>query len=140
MGGRAEDVERAGAPTGIGLGGPPLVLVVEDDPIIRDSVQELLELDGYAVATAADGRQAIDLIAVNSPALILLYMRMPVMDGWQFAATYRLMPGDHAPIVVMTAAHDAEERAAAIAADGVLPKPFDADVLLELVASRLAVR
>ncbi len=58
---------------------------------------------------------------------------MPVMDGWQFARAYRRRPGPHAPIVVVTAARDAAERAAEIQAEDVLPKPFRVDDLLRVV-------
>jgi urea transport system substrate-binding protein len=56
------------------------------------------------------------------------------MDGWTFARTYRSQAGPHAPIVVITAAPDAGERAREIQADGYLGKPFDLDELLLLVS------
>jgi CheY-like chemotaxis protein len=59
---------------------------------------------------------------------------MPVMDGWEFARRYRARPEPHAPIVVLTAARDAADRAAEIQADGHLGKPFDVDDLLTLVS------
>jgi CheY-like chemotaxis protein len=67
------------------------------------------------------------------PAVILLDMKMPVMDGWAFASAYRQQSGPHAPIIVMTAAHDSRQRASEIAADGFIPKPFDLDDLLALI-------
>jgi CheY-like chemotaxis protein len=60
-------------------------------------------------------------------------MKMPVMDGWEFARVYRQVPGQHAPIVVVTAAADAAGRAAEVAADGHLPKPFDLDDLFRVI-------
>ena len=66
--------------------------------------------------------------------MILLDMRMPVMDGWEFARRYRLLPVPTRRIVVMTAAVDARRRGAEIGADGVLPKPFELDLLLDTVA------
>jgi CheY-like chemotaxis protein len=60
-------------------------------------------------------------------------MKMPVMDGWAFAAAYRERPAPHAPMLVMTASQDTRSRAADIGADGYLAKPFDVDHLLELV-------
>ncbi len=67
------------------------------------------------------------------PDLVLLDMRMPIMDGWEFARRYRRGPEPHAPIVVLTAARDAAERAAEIDANGYLGKPFGVEELLTLV-------
>ena len=58
---------------------------------------------------------------------------MPVMDGWAFARAYREVPGRHAPIVVVTAARLAASRAAEVAADGHLSKPFDLEELFRVV-------
>ena len=60
-------------------------------------------------------------------------MFMPVCDGWQFAELYRQLPQPHAPIIVMTAAADARQRAAAIGADAFIGKPFDVNELVALV-------
>jgi CheY-like chemotaxis protein len=70
-------------------------------------------------------------------------MRMPVMDGWTFAELDRQQPAAHAPIVVITAAHDAADRAQRIGAAAVIPKPFELDELLRtaercLLLGRLA--
>ena len=112
-------------------GGP--VLVVDDDAPIREVVDALLSEEGYEVVTAADGAAALARLRERPPGLILLDLRMPGMDGWAFARAYRRSPGPHAPIVVLTAAREAAERAAQIGADGVLSKPFDLDELLDLV-------
>ena len=109
------------------------VLVVDDDDSIRQVVSLALADEGYQVDAAGDGEAALQLVRQQRPDLILLDMRMPVMDGWEFARQYRERPGPHAPIIVVTAARDADDRAAQIAADGVLPKPFRLHQLLELV-------
>jgi CheY-like chemotaxis protein len=101
------------------------VLVVDDDPDIRDLVQLTLEPQGYRVLAAADGETALQALSDSAIHLILLDMRMPVMDGWTFARVYREQPGGRVPIVVVTAATDAAGRAAEIAAEGHLGKPFD---------------
>jgi CheY-like chemotaxis protein len=110
------------------------VLVVEDEPEIRDFVAMVLDSEGYWVSTAHNGAVALDQVGREPFDLILLDMRMPVMDGWTFARAYREKRGPHAPIVVLTAAQDAAERAAQISADGYLGKPFELDDLLALVA------
>jgi two-component system chemotaxis response regulator CheY len=111
------------------------VLVIDDDESIRDFLTTALTDEGYVVLTAANGRAALDILADVAPGLILLDMRMPVMNGWEFAGLYRQQPGPHAALVVMTAARDAIDRASQIEADGLLAKPFDLDELFAVVAS-----
>lgn len=109
------------------------ILVVEDDDGIRDLVDLVLSSAGYEVLTAPNGAAALQLVGHVHPDLVLLDMRMPVMDGWEFARQYRARPEPHAPILVLTAARDAAVRAAEIHANGYLGKPFDMQELLTLV-------
>ncbi len=109
------------------------ILLVDDDESILSTVEFLLTDEGYTVIAAANGKEALKHIASQTPSLILLDMKMPIMDGWAFAQAYRESPGPHAPIVVMTAAHDSHKRAAEINADDVIAKPFDVNHLLDLV-------
>jgi CheY-like chemotaxis protein len=109
------------------------VLVVEDDDTIRDFVSIALRGMGYAVETAMHGAHALEIVGRDEPNLILLDMRMPIMDGWQFSKLYRAGPGPHAPIVVVTAAQDAAETAEEVEADGFLAKPFHIRDLLAVV-------
>src|SRR4029079_6286856 len=103
------------------------------DQAIREIVDMALSDEGYEVLTATDGADALLLVARRSPSVILLDMRIPVVDGWQFARAYRQTPGSHAPIVVVTAAAEAGTRATEIDAEGVLPKPFRISELLTVV-------
>jgi two-component system chemotaxis response regulator CheY len=114
------------------------VLVVDDDKGIREFVRTVLSDEGYDVAEATDGQQALDRVAQRRPDVILLDMRMPVMDGWEFARTYREQPGPHAPIVIVTAALDVAKDAKEIGANGFLAKPFQLDDLLQLVQQHSA--
>lgn len=114
---------------------PRRILVVDDDDGIRELVVTALAEEGYAVLSAGDGEAALAVLDHYDPALILLDMRMPVMDGWQFAKRYRERPGHHAPIVICTAALDVRRDASEIGADGFLGKPFQLDELLDLVDS-----
>lgn len=112
------------------------VLVVDDDTPIRDFVSATLESEGYHVVTAENGLVALQLLGGESlfqPDIILLDMRMPVVDGWQFAQAYRQLPGKKVPIIVLTAATDPSKFAAQIKADSYLPKPFDLMDLLDVV-------
>ena len=113
------------------------VLVVEDDPDLLALEAEILTSAGYRVATACDGLQALERAEAERPALVLLDMRMPRMDGWRFAAAFRERWGDACPIVVVTAAEDAQSRAEEIGAAGFLAKPFDIDSVLGVVARHL---
>jgi CheY-like chemotaxis protein len=109
------------------------ILIVDDDHTISSAVEFILMEEGYAVVVAANGKEALQRVADREPQLILLDMKMPIMDGWAFATIYRQQPGPHAPIVIMTAAHDWQRRAIEVGADGCLAKPFDLDDLLDLV-------
>lgn len=109
------------------------ILVVEDDDSIRDLVDLVLSTAGYEVLTAPNGAAALQIVGQARPDLVLLDMRMPVMDGWEFARQYRALPEPPAPILVLTAARDAAARAAEIDANGYLGKPFDMQELLTLV-------
>ena len=120
----------------MGAEGP--ILVVDDDATILVSVAELLELEGYAVATAGNGAEALELTRSLQPGLVLLDMRMPVLDGWAYAREARDR-GLQPRIVIMTAAHDARRWADEIGADGYIPKPFEADELI-LTVERIVGR
>jgi CheY-like chemotaxis protein len=110
------------------------VLVVDDDPDLREVVRTMLDISGYEVRCAKNGKEAVDAVAQKTPAVILLDMLMPVMDGWQCARELRARYGDAVPIVVVTAAEHARARANEIGGvDDVLPKPFDMDELLRVV-------
>jgi CheY-like chemotaxis protein len=105
------------------------VLVVDDEPDIRATVSAMLEIEGYSVDLAANGADALEALESGRPDLILLDMRMPVLDGWGFAAEMRRR-GHRVPIVVMTAARDAARWAGEIAASAFVSKPFRYDDLI----------
>lgn len=113
----------------------PLLLVVDDDADLRAFLALALRGAGYRVEEAWNGEVALSAIRVERPALILLDMRMPVMDGWAFCAALRAEDPAPPPIVVMTAAADPAKRAAEVRADGWLPKPFEYRTLIDIVAS-----
>ena len=110
------------------------VLVVDDDLDMVEVMELVLKDAGYPTRTALNGQQALDAVAQAMPALILLDMLMPVMNGWEFARDFRARYGREVPIVVATAAEHVHSRGDAIDADDVLPKPFEVSDLLRLVA------
>jgi CheY-like chemotaxis protein len=109
------------------------ILLVDDDEGIREFVSLALTDEGFAVDSVANGEAALEAVADAAPDLILLDTRMPVMNGPEFVEAYRRRPGPHAPIVLLTAASDAEDLARQVAPDALLAKPFDLDDLLDLV-------
>jgi CheY-like chemotaxis protein len=108
------------------------ILVVDDDPTILAAVSETLQLEGYSVVTAPNGAEALLAMERDPPALVLLDMRMPVLDGWGFMRAVRGR-GLDPPVLVMTATADALRWATEIGAQGVLAKPFDLDELIAAV-------
>ena len=109
------------------------VLVVEDDPDLAALEAELLEEHGHHVEVANNGREALAAVERAAPDLILLDMKMPVMSGREFVDEYRRAQPSPAPIVVVTAADDAQVRAAEVGASGWIAKPFDPDALVKNV-------
>jgi len=113
---------------------PPQVLIVEDDRDTREMLERFLQLEGFDVRTAANGRAALETLqAAGSPCVILLDLMMPVMNGWQFREAQARHPQIAGiPVVVVTAAGSRSD-IPAIHADGWLSKPVDLDRLLETI-------
>ncbi len=109
------------------------VLVVEDDEDIRAAIAEILEGEGYDVAIAANGSEAIDeLQHIRRPCLILLDLMMPVMNGHEFLARMRDTPRmQRVPVLVLTAVSSEPPPGAR----GLLRKPFIVEELLDAVRS-----
>ncbi|HZX79390.1 MAG TPA: response regulator [Lysobacter sp.] len=83
------------------------VLIVEDDATIRDGLAELLELEGFRVSRAANGRESLSQLNVGlRPDVIVLDLVMPVMDGLRFLKAMRDSPHAGIPVLVMTAVGD----------------------------------
>jgi CheY-like chemotaxis protein len=118
----------------------PLVLVVDDDPDILDAICDILDAEGYRVARARHGAEALEQVEAARPDIILLDLMMPVMDGVAFSHALRQRPRvSDIPIVVISADGN-PQRAASVGAAGYLAKPFDIEALLAQVAgiTRLA--
>jgi CheY-like chemotaxis protein len=111
----------------------PTVFIVEDDVDTREMLGRFLELEGYHVESAANGKLALERLDAGTPAcVILLDLMMPVMDGWQF----RREQARHAaladiPVIIVSAA--GRDRIQQIDADAYLLKPIDLDELLAQV-------
>jgi CheY-like chemotaxis protein len=111
------------------------VLILEDHPELRESLALLLEDLGYPVAVAANGWDALaHLQSAPPPALILLDLIMPVMNGWVFRAEQQRDPElADTPVVVVSGAASLPYQSAALNAVACLTKPVDLNILLALV-------
>jgi two-component system response regulator MprA len=107
------------------------VLIAEDDPRVRRSVERALRFEGYEVTTAGDGAAALEAIDAHHPDLIVLDLRMPFVDGMTLCRRLRA-GGDRTPILMLTARHEPADRVAGLdaGADDYLIKPFDLEELL----------
>jgi CheY-like chemotaxis protein len=117
------------------------ILIVDDEDGMRSLLSHLLTREGYQVKTATQGFDALDVLAKDPslPALILLDLRMPVMDGWQFRKLQRensRIAG--IPVVVITSAQTTEDDVKSIQAAAYLTKPVQAAMLLKLVREHAA--
>lgn len=112
-----------------------LVMIVEDDLDLRESIAEVLEDNEYHPLGAANGQEAMERLRTqgDKPCVILLDIMMPVMDGWQFRALQREDPElGSIPVVVMTA-HVDLQAANQLEAAAYLKKPVQLDTLLDIV-------
>jgi response regulator NasT len=109
------------------------VLIAEDDAIIRMDLKEMLEEEQYEVIEASDGAAAVQLARDEQPALVILDIKMPVMDG--LAAAQKISEERLAPVLILTAYSQRElvERAAQIGAMAYLVKPFQKQDLLPAI-------
>ncbi|MER7028948.1 MULTISPECIES: response regulator transcription factor [Streptomyces] len=117
---------------------PATVLIAEDDPGVRSTLDQLLRFEGYQVLLAPDGLQALDLLARHRPDLAVVDVVMPGMDGLALCRTLR-RHGDRLPVLVLTARHQIGDRVAGLdaGADDYLAKPFATEELLARIRALL---
>jgi len=109
------------------------ILLVEDDSDIRTTLKEVLELEGYEVVPAGNGKEAFDALQVMTehPCLILLDLMMPIMNGWEFLEAQQAATTlSSIPVVVVSAAGD---KARSAKANGFIKKPIEVDGLLNMI-------
>ena len=118
------------------------VLVVDDDPAIRQLLTDVLEMDGYEVSVAVDGLAAVRQVQAVQPDFVILDVMMPGLDGFGVLDAVRAQPGEPVPVLMLTAAAEsnANARAWAGGVDYYLAKPFTADAVLDLIDGVLAAR
>ena len=112
------------------------ILIVEDENPIREVITEILEEEGYRVASATNGLEALTYLQQHAhPHLILLDLGMPIMTGWEFREhQQRDLSLANIPVVVMSALPDLPRKAAALNVADCLDKPVNLDTLLGTVA------
>jgi len=109
---------------------PFRLLVVDDDREIREALRTALEDEGFTVAVAANGAEALAKIEERHPRLVLLDLMMPILDGWEVLDRVRADPSlDGVRVCICSAVPDL----ASPRADFVLRKPFRVDAVLDLV-------
>jgi two-component system, chemotaxis family, chemotaxis protein CheY len=117
------------------------VLVVDDDPSIRNLVAEELRYRGYSVIVARNGSEALDCLHVITPDAIVLDLMMPVMDGWSFVEHYRDRAGRRTvPIIAVSAEGDLAPGYEALGVTAFLRKPFDLNELANCIAHLTSAR
>ncbi len=114
------------------------VLVVDDDPAVRASLERSLAFEGYVVRTAGDGVEALDAIAASRPDAVVLDLQMPRLDGLEVCRRLRA-DGNDLPILMLTARDMTRDRVTGLdaGADDYLPKPFALEELLARLRSVL---
>jgi DNA-binding response OmpR family regulator len=108
------------------------VLIVDDDDATRSAERAVLTEDGFRVTEARDGEEAMRAIQNDPPALVVLDIQMPGVDGPSFARDLR-MTLKRVPLVILTGVEDPKHEADRCNAEAYLSKPFDAPELLRLV-------
>lgn len=116
----------------------PSVLIVDDNSTLRESIGELLEMEGYPVLTAGNGKEALEILKTYRPKLILLDLFMPVMNGWEFSRIQKSDPElSKIPLLVFCADRNFPNYSL-LKADGFIPKPFNVDDLLAIAKPYLS--
>jgi CheY-like chemotaxis protein len=116
----------------------PLVLVIDDDPQVRSWIRDVLEMEGLAVASAATGARALELAKRQAPALAIVDVTLPIMDGTAVSEALRTQLGQDFPIVLISADAGVQEKAARVRATACLQKPFTIEQLIDAIQAGLS--
>ena len=117
------------------------ILLIEDNDMNRDMLSRRLERKGYAVVLAVDGQQGVDMAAADPPALILMDMSLPVLDGWEATRRIKAAPQTKSiPVIALTAHAMAgdEQKAREAGCDDYDTKPIELPRLLAKIESFLS--
>lgn len=113
---------------------PRHILVVDDDPVIRDMMVDILELEGYSVRLARNGLEALDVLRGDESYLVFLDLMMPVLNGKELCEILDVEPELRARHrIVLMSAMDKMDEAARLNADALMPKPFSVDDVVRVI-------
>ena len=121
-----------GTMAGLGEARPRPVLIVDDDVDLLSAERQVLAENGFRVVEARDGEEALRAVQEDPPALVVLDVQMPGMDGPSFARELR-MALRRVPLVILTGVDDPRREADRCNAEAYLRKPFDAKELVDVV-------
>lgn len=108
------------------------ILIVDDEPSIRQLVATLLTLEGFDVTTASDGRAALKRVQADAPDVVISDVRMPHMTGYELLTAIRTNPAlDAVRFILLTSSTGDDPAAQSAMADACLTKPFTRDLLLD---------
>ncbi|GAC1344666.1 MAG: hypothetical protein NVSMB23_19830 [Myxococcales bacterium] len=110
-----------------------LILIVDDDPDILQTLGLCLSTEGYRILMASNGEEALEVLRAERPHVILLDLMMPVMDGWQFVAEMDARGLRASALLILSADRAVQGHAGSLRASAYLAKPFDLDELLSKV-------
>ncbi len=119
-------------------GESPLILVAEDDREVREALERILAFEGYRHVSVGDGAAALEALDQHQPALVLLDVMMPFVDGLEVCRRLRDR-GDRTPVLMLTARQEVADRVAGLdaGADDYVTKPFALDELLARIRALL---
>ncbi len=116
----------------------PKILIVDDEKDIVQTFQDRLEMDGYPIIIAENGKEGLEKVIKEKPDIILLDVIMPDMDGFEMLEALRKYPeGEECSVIMLTVRSQKKDvaRAEACGVEGYLVKPFDLDEMLEKIES-----
>ncbi len=119
-----------------------VILIVEDEPHVRDLIKIILEMEGFEILLASNGKEALDIIHKNPPHLVITDIMMPEMDGIQLFLTLRDSEETSSiPVVMLTVKSQMEDikSASLLGVDAYLTKPFDPRELIGIVREKLNI-
>lgn len=120
-----------------------MILIIEDEPQIRENLQEILEIEGFATITAEDGSQGVEMAKQHQPDLIICDLMMPRLDGYGVISILRQEPSTATiPFVFLTAKADRTDmrQVMELGAEDYLTKPFEPNELLRVISTQLEKR
>ncbi len=113
---------------------PTKILVVDDDPIIRDMMADILEFEGYSICVARNGFEALELLHSEERYLVFLDMMMPMMSGKDVCELLEVEPGlRNRHVIILMSAMDKLEEISSCNVDAILPKPFVVDDVIQVL-------